>query len=132
MTHHARSTARPTARPTSRLTARLVRLIAVTTVLGVCIAAMLAPTGGEPDPDPDADPTPVDRNVARDSPAAVLGAHEGDCWRGEAPEDVYIPGHVIVRYDDGHTVYSARLVSAALEAAIDGVPAPFDVLAFCR
>ena len=110
----------------ARLTAQLVRLIVVAIVVGLCIAAMLAPTGSDPDP------TPVDRNVAQDSPAAVLGAHEGDCWTGRAPDDVYIPGHVIVQYGDGRTVYSARLVGEALEAAINGAPAPFDVLAFCR
>lgn len=62
----------------------------------------------------------------------LIAAH--DCWTGDAPADVDLPGGVVVRVDGGDAEYSenAMVIGAALDAALDGVDNGVEAVAFCR
>lgn len=70
--------------------------------------------------------------VAPNSPQAVLAKHRADCWTGDAPADVTLPGHVIWQYPDGRTVHSRELVGPALETVFGDDDLPGRPIAFCR
>jgi hypothetical protein len=58
-----------------------------------------------------------------------------DCWTGEAPADVNVPGHVVLRYEDDATAtYRGRQgVEDALTQLFDGTDRGVaEVIAFCR
>jgi hypothetical protein len=62
-------------------------------------------------------------------------AAKHDCWKGEQPADVEVPGHVIMRYDGDVAVryLGAKAVGDALEHIFDGKDnGVSDVYAFCR
>lgn len=76
-------------------------------------------------------PTTAAEIPERPDPVATLvEAH--DCWTGDAPADVEIPGHVIVT--EGGFTYRAGAdgVGRALAQIFDGVDHGLDVHAFCR
>lgn len=70
---------------------------------------------------------------AEPSRAEVL-IKKHDCWTGEAPADVEIPGHVVLTLKNGKTVYEGSLgVEAALQHIFDApLPGIKEVHAFCR
>lgn len=72
------------------------------------------------------------RPMAPQSPAGMLAAHP-QCWTGEAPPAMRgkIPGHVLWQHTDGRTVYSARLVSPALDSLFSDGTLPGRAVAFC-
>lgn len=73
----------------------------------------------------------VTRPPVVNSAAAMLDTYGETCWQGEAPPDVEIPGHVLWRYPDGETVYSARLVDRALATVFGDGDLPGSPVAFC-
>ena len=73
------------------------------------------------------DPAPV---VEPDRATVLVERH--DCWRGEAPDDVDMPGHVVWQHPDGRTVYSARLVGSALDTLFGDGDLAGRPIAFCR
>lgn len=75
------------------------------------------------------------RPLAAGSPSAVMAEAEAEgveCWQGEAPDDVDVPGSVVWQYVDGRTVRSARLVQPALEKLFGAGNLPGRPVAFCR
>jgi len=72
----------------------------------------------------------AERPEVSDSPAALLAEH--DCWTGEAPADVVIPGHVVVSVDGEARYGGERMVGKALEQVFDGVDHGLTVWGFCR
>lgn len=69
----------------------------------------------------------------RSYPERIAARHE--CWTGEAPADVKVPGHVVVRYE-GEVAASYRgskAVGEALAHIFDGADnGVAEVTAFCR
>lgn len=74
------------------------------------------------------------REVAKGSPADLLAKH--DCWTGEAPADVTIPGAVVVTMDDAVApkyVATDAMVGDALDKAFGGADhGIYEVHGFCR
>lgn len=66
------------------------------------------------------------------SPEALLAQH--GCWTGAAPVDMEgkTPGHVVVTVTGDQTLYSARLVPAALDQVFNGAHHGLIVRGFCR
>ena len=93
--------------------------------IGVVAAAYIALSSGEAATVADRTPPPAQ------SPGQVL-IDRHDCWTGEAPADVWIPGHVVWQHPDGSVVYSTRLVGPALESLEGSVKLPGQPLGFCR
>lgn len=94
-------------------------------LLGTALVAALA--AGQPAP---SSMTP--KPHAPGSPAALIAAH--DCWTGEAPAGVEIPGHVVVTLPghDAPTYGGPRLVGQALDQLFGDVDHGLDVHAFCK
>jgi hypothetical protein len=55
----------------------------------------------------------------------------GACWAGQAPADVEIPGHVLMRVGAGDTTYSTQ-VDRALADVFESDDPAVTVTAFCR
>ena len=110
-------------RHAATLTAR--RCLSVALFVGAyLLVAHLVPatmTYAEPQPAPVVEPT-----------RAEVLAERHDCWQGEAPEDVDMPGHVVWQHPDGRTVYSARLVGPALDTLFGDGNLAGSPVAFCR
>lgn len=72
--------------------------------------------------------------VQRPTAAQLIAEHQ--CWtmRDGAPEDVDLPGGVVVRVDGGDPEYStnALVIGAALDAALDGAENGIEAVGFCR
>ena len=102
---------------------RWVRVIrAIVTLLALAYLTHLLTSGPE---------RIVSRPPVANTASTVLAEHAETCWQGEAPDDVEIPGHVVWRYPDGETVYSARLVGPALETTFGSGNLPGSPVAFC-
>jgi hypothetical protein len=74
----------------------------------------------------------VGRPVVADSPATLIDRHH--CWTSSAgqPDDVQVPGHVVVTRR-GETRYAgSRLTELALEQVAFGIDHGLMVHAFCR
>lgn len=74
----------------------------------------------------------AERPPATGSPADLIGRH--DCWTGQAPAGVTVPGHVVVTLPghDAPTYGGPRLVGDALGQVFDGEQHHMTVHAFCR
>lgn len=72
----------------------------------------------------------ADRPAVEGSPAALVEAH--DCWTGEAPADVEVPGHVVVTVGNDTIYGGPRLVGKALSQIFDGANHGLVVHGFCR
>lgn len=57
---------------------------------------------------------------------------KADCWTGEAPADVEVPGHVLINTPTGPRVAGPAKVGQALEQIFDGADHNLDIVAFCR
>lgn len=66
-------------------------------------------------------------------PERIAAKH--DCWMGEAPANVEVPGHVVVRYEGevAAKYRGAKAVGEALEQTFDNKDHGIaEVYAFCR
>ncbi len=64
------------------------------------------------------------------SAADLIAAN--DCWTGEAPADVEVPGHVVVSAEGEARYAGERMVGKALEQLFDGADHGLQVHGFCR
>lgn len=55
-----------------------------------------------------------------------------DCWIGDAPKDVTMPGHVYATKNGRTAKYGPRVTGQALEQLFDGQDHGLNVHAFCR
>lgn len=73
------------------------------------------------------------RPDAKGSPSALMA--DNDCWTGEAPKGVTIPGHVVIRFEGevSATLRGERAVGIALDHIFtEANPRVAEVVGFCR
>lgn len=70
------------------------------------------------------------RPHAEGSPAELI--EQNDCWTGEAPADVEVPGHVVISTVKGARIAGPRFVNMALEQIFEGTDHNLVVHGFCR
>ncbi len=89
---------------------------------------------------PDRDQQVMDiREPAKHSPAAVLSAHEDECWNAQQNPKADLPGAAIVQFNNGKTIYTKnhKLVDAAFNEALaaigfgDKTSDKIEVIALC-